>query len=121
MRGDSGASPHVGTDPVSVRLHANSVYRPHAISGIIDPNIHPVLTGGADRHGVCPYMRPIGRVGVYVYRNGSIRRTIFVRVLQIKSFLIFSYIDCREGTKNITPEIAIPLVFPLVCVTSTRA
>ena len=44
---NSGTSPHVGTDPVSVRTHANSGYRPHAISGIIDPNIYPVLTGGA--------------------------------------------------------------------------
>jgi len=100
VRGDSGASPHVGTDPVSVRLHANSVYRPHAISGIIDPNIHPVLTGGADRHGVCPYMRPNGRVGVYVYGSMAIYYTKIVRVLQIKSFLIFSYIGCGKSTKN---------------------
>ena len=51
-------------------------------------------------------MRPIGRVGVFVYGNGSIRRTIFVQVLQIKSFLIFSYIGCGKSTKNGTENLS---------------
>jgi len=45
-------------------------------------------------------MRPIGRAGVFVYVNGSIRRTKIMRILRIKSFLIFSYIGCGKGTKN---------------------
>ncbi len=40
---------HVGTDPVSVRTSANSVYRPH--------NVFRPVASGADRHGVCTYMR----------------------------------------------------------------
>ena len=55
--------PHVGTDPVSVRLHANSVYRPH--------NIFPHRPG-ADRHGVCPYMRASARVGDSIKPNSHI-------------------------------------------------
>ncbi|WP_211209023.1 hypothetical protein [Prevotella micans] len=57
--------PHVGTDPVSVRINANSVYRPHDIFGSIGPYIHPDLPNRADRHGVCPYVRAIlARIGI---------------------------------------------------------
>lgn len=42
---------------------------------------------------------PTGRVEVYVYRNGSIRRTKMVWILRIKSFFIFPYIGCLKGTK----------------------
>ncbi|EHO72778.1 hypothetical protein HMPREF9140_00538 [Prevotella micans F0438] len=61
MDANSGVSPHVGTDPVSVRLHANSVYRPHNNISSYRP--------GADRHGVCPYMRATARVGVSIKPN----------------------------------------------------
>ena len=37
--------PHVGTDPVSVRLSANSVYRPHNI-------FRPVASGGGQTRGL---------------------------------------------------------------------
>ena len=58
--------PHVGTDPVSVRINANSVYRPHDIFGSIGPYIHPDLPNRADRHGVCPYMRAkMARIGIH--------------------------------------------------------
>ena len=109
---NSGASPHVGTDPVSVRLHANSVYRPHAISGIIDTNIHPVLTGGADRRGVCPYMRANARVWVHACGDTANCRLKIVRLLSGNSFLIFSYLASRKDTKNGTEN---PLGIP-VCI-----
>ena len=51
--------PHVGTDPVSVRLSANSISRPH--------NVFRPVALGADRHGVCPYMRANARIGTCRY------------------------------------------------------
>ena len=61
----SAYRPHVGTDPVSV--HLTSVLRTEAIYWSKSPSdcvfIPAWRPTGADRHGVCPYMRPIGRIG----------------------------------------------------------
>ena len=65
----SAYRPHVGTDPVSVRL--TSVLRTEAIYWSKSPSdcvfIPAWRPTGADRHGVCPYMRPNWRKLVYGY------------------------------------------------------
>ena len=53
--------PHVGTDPVSVRLSLPI--------RSTDRITYFVLSSGADRHGVCPYMRANARVGGSIKPN----------------------------------------------------
>ena len=69
----------LGTRRFAIPSHVNSSASPHVVT---------------DMGSV-----PTGRVEVYVYRNGSIRRTKMVWILRIKYFLIFPYIGCLKGTK----------------------
>ena len=53
--------PYVGTDPVSVRLSL--------LIRSTDRITYFVLSSGADRHGVCPYMWANARVGALLNRT----------------------------------------------------
>ncbi len=52
--------PHVGTDPVSVRLSANSIYRPHNV-------FRPVVSGCGQTRGSVPTCGLIARIGACHY------------------------------------------------------
>ena len=58
----SAVRPHVGTDPVSVRRHLGLIHAQSLESYLDNMFVPSVKRTGADRHGVCPYMRAGARV-----------------------------------------------------------
>ena len=68
--------PHVGTDPVSVRI-PNSIYLPHNILLPIRPGVLSCPTGWADRHGVCPYTRVNARVGILYFELSTASANLY--------------------------------------------